>query len=75
MLILQLDGEGNQISGIGETLNLKLQPENYRKALANGLGIGRSMPRAAKVARLRVILRDAASGAIGSVSMPLDAVK
>src|SRR5262249_24705119 len=75
MLILQLDADGNELTGIGETQNLNLQADNYRKALANGLGIQRSMPRAAQTVQLRVLLRAAASGAIGSLTMPLDVVK
>ena len=44
----------------------------YEEVLNQGVTLSRNLPIAAGAAKLRVIVRDATSGSIGSISIPLD---
>lgn len=71
ILFVQRDDQGNEYGGTDDKINLNLSPDTYRKLLAEDLGYHRVVPRAAAAKMLRIVVRDAASGAIGSITVPL----
>ena len=75
VLFVQRDDQGNEYGGVDDTVNLNLTAETYRKLLAEDLAYHRVVARAAAAKLLRIVVRDAASGAMGSVTVPLGKVK
>lgn len=72
LMLVQLSADAQNLKGISYTVKLQLNPETYRVArerqavvLTERLGI------VSGAALLRVLARDASSGALGSVSIPL----
>ncbi len=62
-------------AGAGMTLvkdevNLHMRPETYAKTREVGLVVQKSLPAAASAFKLRIVVRDANSGAAGSVEIP-----
>ncbi len=58
--------------GETKTVNMHLTREAYEDAVKDGVKLTRNLPLARGAARLRIVVRDASSGAIGSVSIPLE---
>ena len=75
VLFVQRDDQGKDYGGTDDTVNLNLTPETYQKLLVNDLNYHRVVARATQAKMLRIVVRDAASGAIGSVTVPLAKVK
>lgn len=71
VLFVQKDERGKEYSGVDDTINMRLEPATYQKVSAEGIVYTKQVARAAPATQLRVVVRDAASGAIGSVSVPL----
>jgi VWFA-related protein len=67
------DDSGNAYESLSKTVDLKLQQDTYNKALKTGLPYGRSFRVDPKASSLRVIVRDLASGNIGTLTMPAPA--
>jgi hypothetical protein len=62
-------------AGAGMTLvkdevNLHMRPEAYAKTREEGLIVQKVLPAAASTYKLRIVVRDAGSGAVGSVEIP-----
>jgi len=72
---VQKDAHGVQKGG-GEVdnLSLALTEENYRRLMQQGLIRQHRSPRAPGATVLRIVVRDADSGAVGSITVPLDKV-
>jgi len=72
---VQKDARGNP-KGAGEVDNLAmaLTDENYRRLLQQGFVRQHRSPRAPGATTLRIVVRDADSGSVGSVTVPLDKV-
>jgi VWFA-related protein len=75
VLFVQRDDQGNEYSGFDDTINLNLTQDTYRKLLSDDLSYHRVVPRAPAARLLRIVVRDAASGAIGSVTVPFNRMK
>ena len=75
VLFVQRDDQGNEFGGVDDTVNLNLTPETYKKFLTEELAYHRVVARAAQAKLLRIVVRDAASGAMGSVTVALGKVK
>jgi hypothetical protein len=71
VLFVQRDDQGKQYDGVDDTINLTLTQDTYHKFLVDDLHYHRVVPRSAKARILRIVVRDAASGAMGSVTIPL----
>ena len=67
------DDSGNGYESLLKTVDLKLQQDTYAKALKTGLPYGRSFRLDPKASSLRVVVRDLASGNIGTLTMPAPA--
>ncbi len=75
VLFVQRDDQGNEYGGVDDTVNLNLTADTYQKLLKDDLGYHRVVARAAAAKLLRIVVRDAASGAMGSVTVALAKVK
>jgi VWFA-related protein len=71
VLFIQRDNEGNQYNGLDDTINLNLGAENYQKFIKNGFAYTKIVDRSDHAKIIRIVVRDSASGAIGSITVPL----
>ncbi len=75
VLFVQRDDQGNDYGGTDDQVNLNLSPDTYGKFQKEDLNYHRVVARAPAAKLLRIVVRDAASGAMGSVTVPLNKVK
>ena len=71
----QKDAQGRSHTSIGDSLALNLLDDNYKKLATNGLVYRKRVRRAAEATALRIVARDAATGLMGSISVPLKSVR
>ena len=71
VLFVQKDNGGNQYNGLDDTINLNLTAESYQKFMKNGFVYAKMVDRADRARTIRIVVRDSASGAIGSITVPL----
>jgi VWFA-related protein len=71
MLIVQRDARGNEIDAPLDTIELKMLGETYRKFTTAGLPLRKTLTLSARAETLRIVVRDAGSGMIGSLTVPL----
>jgi VWFA-related protein len=71
MVFVQKDAHGAQLGEGGmDNLSIALTDENYKKVLEQGLIHRYRAARRPGAATLRIVVRDAASGSVGSVTVP-----
>jgi VWFA-related protein len=68
---IEFNAEGRQVGTHSQTLNLRPMPEDYKKLLQDGFSFSETVPLANDATEVRLVLRDAGNGAIGSVIIPL----
>jgi VWFA-related protein len=71
VLFIQRDDAGNQYNGTDDTLTLRLNADSYAKFLKNGFVYNKVVDRADRAKTIRIVVRDSASGAIGSITVAL----
>jgi VWFA-related protein len=71
VLFIQHDNAGNQYNGLDDTINLNLSADSYQKFMKNGFVYSKTIDRAERAKTIRIVVRDSASGAIGSITVPL----
>jgi len=71
MLFLQQTKNGRTVAGQRDDVEYALFPDNFAGAQKDGLVYKRTVEIAPGAARLRVVVRDAATGAVGSFSLPV----
>ena len=71
VLFIQRDNAGNQYNGTDDTLTLRLNADSYAKFLKNGFVYNKVVDRADRAKTIRIVVRDSASGAIGSITVAL----
>jgi hypothetical protein len=71
VLLVQKDREGGQFGTVAEARGLELKPETYRQMLQTGLSYKSVIEANPKATDVRVIVRDAGSRRIGSLTLPL----
>jgi hypothetical protein len=59
---------------VDDTLSLELKRENYDRVQKEGLMYHRVLPPAGKASEMRVVVRDASTGAVGSITAALSAI-
>ena len=69
--VIQKNQEGEQFDWIEEGLDLQLTPEAYERVLRDGLLYRRRITLNPRATVLRVIVRDTASGNVGSLTIPI----
>jgi VWFA-related protein len=74
VLWVQLAANGGVILSNGQTLTLKLSPETYAGAAANGVKMSTTETIADQTAQIRFVARDRGTGAEGSVTIPVGKV-
>lgn len=65
------DRQGATLKEAGDHVNLPLKDDEHRKILKTGLPLSADVEAPAGAAWTRVIVRDSATGAVGSVDLPL----
>jgi hypothetical protein len=71
---VQKDDRGNQFNGETETVDLNLLPATYDQITRQGMLYKKTITRDRRASMFRVIVRDAASGSIGSVTVPFNQI-
>jgi VWFA-related protein len=71
VLMAQFDGSGNLLYSPLDTIDLKLLADTYKKFMLDGFPVNKTLPLSPAAKRLRIIVRDAGSGMIGSITVPL----
>jgi hypothetical protein len=71
VLLIQRDNAGNPYNGLDDTINLNLSADSYQKFIKNGFVYAKMIDRADRAKVIRIVVRDSASGAIGSITVPL----
>ena len=71
LLFVQQGGTAQKVSALHDTLDLKLNPEAYRTVVQKGICLAKNIQRLAGAAELRLVVRDASTGAVGSLTIPL----
>jgi VWFA-related protein len=75
VLFVQRNDQGKEYGEIDDTVDLDITKPRYDRLVAEDLIYHRVIDRAVTARLLRVVVRDVPSGAIGSITVPLDAVK
>lgn len=72
----ELGPQGQTLQTVSLAVNLRLRPATYQRFLDKGLGFRERVPFPIMpdASRLRIVIRDDSTGAIGSLSVPLDRV-
>ncbi|HEV3219666.1 MAG TPA: VWA domain-containing protein [Candidatus Acidoferrales bacterium] len=68
---VELDSDGRQIGTISKTISLNPTQDEYKQLLQNGYSSSETLALAPDAAEVRLVLRDAGNGSIGSVTIPL----
>jgi hypothetical protein len=71
LVFVQLDANNRIVDSSDETFDLKFSPERFRQVLKDGLNYSKRIAIEGDAATLRVVVRDANAGAIGSVNVPI----
>ena len=71
VLMIPFDARGNQLDGPQDTIDLKMLSETYKKFTVNGVPLTKTLSLSQRAATLRIVVRDAGSGMIGSLTVPL----
>ena len=75
IVYVQKDEEGaSRGEGLAETIGLALTQETYAKVTAHGLIHQRALPRQLGAVTLRIVVREAGTGATGSLTIPFSKV-
>ena len=71
VLLIQRDNAGKPYNGLDDTINLNFTADSYQKFLKNGFVYAKLIDRASQAQTIRIVVRDSATGAIGSITVPL----
>jgi VWFA-related protein len=74
LLYVEKDVHGAQTYDLDVTLSLDLKKPNYDRLQQEGLIYRRILPLTGKTSEIRVVVRDASTGAVGTVTAPLSAI-
>jgi hypothetical protein len=67
----EFDAEGKQVGEISKTIDWNCTQDEYKKLLQDGFTYSKTLILAKDAAEVRLVLRNAGNGAIGSVIIPL----
>jgi VWFA-related protein len=71
---LQMGANGKPVKTDGQTVDLNLLPESYKKVMTGGIILNSALDIHADCTSLRVVARDQGSGVIGSLNVPMKKV-
>lgn len=75
ILFIQRNEQGKQFTGEDDTLTLTLLDSTYGKIEKEGMIYRKLVPRVSQATQLRIVVRDASSGTLGSVTIPFSQLK
>lgn len=75
LLFVQKDDRGRQFNGVTDTMELQLLQANYERVSKERLVYKKTIEMASQANQLRVVMRDAASGTVGTVTIPFREIK
>lgn len=75
LVTAQLDSEGRVLSASGETSAMTLKNDSYQRFLRNGIPLSKSLKLDAGAEQIRVVVLDRATGATGSLIIPLAEIR
>jgi hypothetical protein len=75
VLLVQKNDRGKSFNGEDDTVTLAMKPGTYQQIEQQGLLFHKVIPKSAQATMLRVIVRDASSGTLGSVTVPFAQLK
>jgi VWFA-related protein len=67
----EFDAEGRQVGTLSKPIDLSLTQDEYKQLAQKGYGFSETLALAKDAAEVHLVLRDAGTGAIGSVIIPL----
>jgi VWFA-related protein len=73
-LFVEFNAAGREVGRISATSPFEIKPENLEAYQSRGVTMVQSIPLAADAVKLSIIVRDTASGRVGSLAVPLDKV-
>ena len=73
-LFVEFNAAGREVGRISAATPFEIKPENRETYESRGIVMTQSIPLAADAVKLSIIVRDTASGRVGSLSVPLDKV-
>jgi len=73
VFIVQKNDRGNQFNGQQDKIELTFSKDKYEKLMKDGALIlpDRTVPLVPQATQLRIVVRDEASGTLGSITVPL----
>jgi hypothetical protein len=74
LLFIQKDERGREYNPASDALELQLLQPNYERVSRDGLTYHKVVVLSPQAKTLRVVVRDAASGSIGSVTIPMNQI-
>jgi len=75
IFFIQRDDEGRHAQVEGQTLGLRLKPSTYQRLLPSGIPFEHFVRMRQEMASLRVLVVDENSGRMGSITIPVPAMK
>jgi VWFA-related protein len=75
VLLIQKDAQGRQYNGQDDTIEMQLKQEKYAQVSKEGLTYRQVIEKNGRATQLRIVVRDAASGSMGSVTVPFGELK
>jgi VWFA-related protein len=73
LLFVEKDEHGKQTFGVDDTVSMELKQQNYARVQQEGLIYHRVIPKTGNTSEMRVVVRDASTGAVGSITASLTA--
>jgi hypothetical protein len=71
IVMLDLNDQNKILGAVDQTFQLKLPPDLYAKLLKEGVSLTKELPIAPDAVQLRVVVRDANTGTMGTVRIPM----
>lgn len=71
VLLVEKDSRGNEFERVSDTISMDLKPETYREMVKTGIPYQKNIVTNPKANLLRVVVRDPATGNLGSLTVPL----
>jgi VWFA-related protein len=75
LAIVQTAPDGQSVKGVLGTVDVGVPASRYEQVMTQGFSFARTIPLAESAEQLHVVLRDPASGATGSLILPLSALR
>ena len=71
IVMLNLNDQNKILGALDQTFQLKLPPDLYARFLKDGMSVTRELPIAPDAVQFRVVVRDANTGTMGTVRIPI----